>query len=299
MSINIRNFRFSNKPRIIDWSKPVEEEEEEIEEKERELTDDELVSLQAMKDKLKLEVAELFEVQKEIQTRIDKINEEIEENVGKADIILKSANEESREILTAANKEKEEVQEYRELEEDRLKKEASKIKEDASSDGFREGREEGREIVAGKSISLLKNLEAVLSQAVMEKDSIIVQSEKQILDLSIAISKKIIRTEITINPNVIVETLKQAIAKVTDRDTITVYVNLSDLEKITKRKKEILKNLDPGSRINIVEDSNIEPGGLVISTNMGNIDATISGQEFEMEKILKQSYEKHDTKESE
>ena len=68
MSINIRNFRFSNKPRIIDWSKPVEEEEEEIEEKERELTDDELVSLQAMKDKLKLEVAELFEVQKEIQT---------------------------------------------------------------------------------------------------------------------------------------------------------------------------------------------------------------------------------------
>jgi flagellar assembly protein FliH len=122
---------------------------------------------------------------------------------------------------------------------------------------------------------------------------VILEAEHQILELAIAISRKIVRTEITINPAVIEETLKQALAKVTDRDTITLYLNTTDVELVTKRRSEILKKLDPGSRVNIIEDENIEPGGLVITTNLGNIDATISGQELEIDRFLKQIHEQN------
>lgn len=194
-------------------------------------------------------------------------------------------------LKAEAERIRQEAIDWRRSEEERLLREAKVIREDASQQGFKEGREEGREVAAQKAAGVLQSLEAVLQAALREKDEVVNACEKQILDLAIAIAKKIVRAEITVNPDVIDRTLKQALARMTDRDSITIYVNLVDLEKVTKRKAEILKRLDPGSRVTIVEDENIEPGGLVIQTNLGNIDATVSGQELEIDKILYQTYE--------
>jgi flagellar assembly protein FliH len=248
--------------------------------------DEEKLALIEQKKQLRIEIAA-------IEAEKAQLLEEITVRKDEANRIIDEVNEQAAQVVAGVEKEREAVMEFRRTEEERITREAVKVKEDASSQGFKEGREEGREVVAGKAINLLKNLESILSQAVQEKDGVILEAEHQILELAIAISRKIVRTEITINPAVIEETLKQALAKVTDRDTITLYLNTTDVELVTKRRSEILKKLDPGSRVNIIEDENIEPGGLVITTNLGNIDATISGQELEIDRFLKQIHEQN------
>lgn len=236
------------------------------------------------KAQLMMELAKLTARREEVEASCERIRAEAE-----------AEREEARAFAAAMKEEAERVRaeavEWRRAEEERLLREAKAIREDASQQGFKEGREEGREVAAQKAAGTLKSLEQVLAGALAEKESVVAACERQMLDLSIAIAKKVVRAEITVNPEVIERTLRQALARMSERDSITVYVNLVDLEKVTKRKSEILKRLDPGSRVTIVEDENIEPGGLVIQTALGNIDATVSGQELEIDKILYQTYE--------
>lgn len=283
----IKDFHYAGKPRIIDWSKPVESEEEV-----RERVDEEQVALEARKEELRRELAA-------IESSVKQVEEEIARRKADADAAIEAVNEQASRVVADVEEQRLNFEAWRKEEQEKIQREARKIKEDASQEGFQQGREEGREVAAGKAITLLTGLEQTLSQAIQEKDDVIVQAEKQILELAIAIARKIVRTEIQLNPAVIEETLKQAIGKVTDRDSVTVYINVKDLERVTKRRNEVLRHLDPGSRVTVVEDENIEPGGLIISTQLGNIDATIRGQELEIDRVLRQIHEEPDTAEAE
>jgi len=64
---------------------------------------------------------------------------------------------------------------------------------------------------------------------------------------------------------------------------------LKDIAAFTQKKEDILKSLPVDSKVKIIEDNNILPGGCIISTKMGNIDATISSQMLEVEKMLEEA----------
>lgn len=287
MSQVIKEFNYSGKPRIIDWSRPVESVEEV-----RERIDEEYLALEERKRELRAEIAAGEERRQEIEAEIGR-------RLAEADRSIEEVNEQASRVVEDLERQRLEFEAWRREEQEKVQREARKIREDASQEGFTQGREEGREVAAGKAIALLTGLEQSLARAIREKDSVIVQAEKQILELALAIARKIVRTEIRINPAVIDETVKCAIARVTDRDSVTVYVNLQDLERVTRRRGEILRHLDPGSRVTVVEDENIEPGGLIISTQLGNIDATIRGQELEIDRVLRQIHEEPDSAETE
>lgn len=252
----VKSFRFDNKPIIIDTSRT-------------------------------LEKVETTNVLVKLQQDVDRLNNEMKKAKKEAEDVIKNARAQEEQIRA-------EVERFKAEEIEKTKIICEEIKEDTRREAFDKGYAEGREDAAIRSKAILQSLEQVLQQALTQKDEIIKKAEQQIVQLAMAISKKVTKCEVTMNRDIIFYSVNEAISKIVDKDTINIYMSLRDINAFTQKKDEILKSLPIGSHVKIIEDNNIEPGGCVIVTNMGNIDATISSQMLEIEKLLEESMRQED-----
>ena len=81
--------------------------------------------------------------------------------------------------------------------------------------------------------------------------------------------------------------VSEAIGRISDREQIIVRVNRDDAEYLKRYKERLAGMLDGVKSFSIIEDSNIEPGGCVIETNLGFIDARIATKLKSIEEALK------------
>ena len=169
---------------------------------------------------------------------------------------------------------------------DRARSEAQKIIDQALSEADRirrgsveEGRAEGKEEAAQKIQEAL----ATVNEAVKERKNIIKDAESEILRLSLRVAEQIIRSEVSLHRDVCLNIVTEAIGRVSDREQIIVRVN----REYWKRYKDRLAGmLDGVKSLSILEDSNIEPGGCIIETNLGFVDARIATKIKSIEEAL-------------
>lgn len=105
-----------------------------------------------------------------------------------------------------------------------------------------------------------------------------------ITQLSLSISKQIIRRELEINPEQVVSVVKEAIALLPfDKNHLIMYLNPNDMEII----QNIFNQDDIKNSYSIVEDPSIQQGGCKLATDSSLIDATLDSQIAQIaEKIL-------------
>jgi hypothetical protein len=75
----------------------------------------------------------------------------------------------------------------------------------------------------------------------------------------------------------------QALHKLKGKSDVIVRVNFQDLNMTTEHKKEIIEMAERVRNMTIAEDSSVDPGGAIIETDFGQIDARISSQLREIE----------------
>ncbi len=127
---------------------------------------------------------------------------------------------------------------------------------------------------------------ALLSEATKLKAHALQESESIILRLAFEISKKIVRCEARINPEVFVENLRETLRRLQPAETLTVWMNPRDLERL--ENNEVMKN-ELGSKapqFKLKPRPDIEPGGCLFESDAGTIDATIESQLAELERLL-------------
>ncbi|OGC11413.1 hypothetical protein A3K48_02740 [candidate division WOR-1 bacterium RIFOXYA12_FULL_52_29] len=172
---------------------------------------------------------------------------------------------------------------------DRARSEAQKIIDQALSEADRirrgsveEGRAEGKEEAAQKIQEAL----ATVNEAVKERKNIIKDAESEILRLSLRVAEQIIRSEVSLHRDVCLNIVTEAIGRVSDREQIIVRVNREDAEYLKRYKDRLAGMLDGVKSLSILEDSNIEPGGCIIETNLGFVDARIATKIKSIEEAL-------------
>jgi len=115
------------------------------------------------------------------------------------------------------------------------------------------------------------------------------QQEGQMLSFVLDISRQVIKTEVQQNENVLIEILRNAMRRVTDKETMRIRVAASDAPRIKAAREEIMQIVDGIKNLEIVDDRRIGPGGCVIETNAGTIDAKIETQLGEIERTILES----------
>jgi flagellar assembly protein FliH len=210
----------------------------------------------------------------------EKAGREIERGSHEAEEVKRAAEAEAERIIAGAKQKAEEmaVSAKTAFEENRKKAEV-------------EGREAGREagFAEGQAevMRLMERTHTVLERAQSKRAEILEEMEQQVIDLVLLIARKVIKSISESQRTVVVSNVVQALGKIKARGNILIRVNLIDLKLTTEHIKDFIKLAEGARDIQVVEDSTVDPGGCVIETDFGEINARISSQFAEIEdKIL-------------
>jgi len=155
---------------------------------------------------------------------------------------------------------------------------AGVIQQQAHQQGFQEGWQAGHQ--AGKD-ELKEKLHLVYQlahEAAEQKEQIIAGSETAIVELVIDVAKKVIGEEINLNRQVVTRVAAAALEQVRPGDPLTIRVNPRDVETLMEYWNDALGE-NPGERHwQIVADRRVRPGGCIIDTETGQVDAQIDTQ---------------------
>lgn len=204
----------------------------------------------------------------EVKKKSDQALRLKQEAEDEARAIIDKAKQEAREIVEAASKEVDEIR-------DRATKEARKA-------GFDQGFAQGQDEVS----RIIERVHVVLTKAVERRNEIIEESEGQLIQMVLQIAKKVVKVISENQKNVVINNIVQALRKLKTKADINIRVNLSDLQITTEHTKELIAKFERVNSITVMEDITVDPGGCIIETDFGQIDARISSQLREIEERI-------------
>lgn len=196
----------------------------------------------------------------------DSIDPTLLELGGKGVVISRErllATGEAREILDRA---REEAARLRGRAEEVLR-EAIQEKEEERQRGFEQGREEGLAQVTERLVEIER-----------ERERLVAGQEKEIVEMVLEIAKKVIAREL--KKGAIVDIVRQALRQAVG-DRVVIRLHPSDKEKFSG--KEVIEET---RTVTIEGDEAITPGGCVVETELGTVDARLETQWEAIRKAL-------------
>lgn len=162
---------------------------------------------------------------------------------------------------------KKDAEKYRE----EVIQECETLKQRAQLEGYEEG--------FSKWAEHLANIEAEIIK--VRKDL-----EKTIIPVALKAAKKIVGREIELSPDVISDIVGNSLKAVATHRKVTIYVNRKDLDILEKKKNELKAMFENLESFKIQERNDIEPGGCIIETENGIINARLQNQWDSLEKAF-------------
>ena len=162
---------------------------------------------------------------------------------------------EARDVVTLAQEKSRQLLEEAE-------RQCDGIRERARQEGYAQGLAEWNQILAA---------------AAQRADQLAKSWEETMLRLSIRVAEKIIGEEIRLRPEAIVGIVRQALKGARPGKRLTIQVNPAEAQQVRDRA-DTLQGHGFSSEIEIVAAASVPPGGCVIESELGIIDARLETQ---------------------
>ncbi len=124
----------------------------------------------------------------------------------------------------------------------------------------------------------LSRLETMLASVQRERAEFFDRIEPELVRLSVTIAEKVISQELAVRPDVVVDIVRGAMKRLRDREQVRISVNPGDLEQVRGARDDLISAVDGVRKLEIVEDRRVSPGGCVIESPNGTLDARIETQ---------------------
>ncbi len=162
------------------------------------------------------------------------------------------------------------------------------IKKESYDKGLQDGLKQAEE----QFLATLQSLQSILGDIDRLREDILKNSSEDMIRLIIAIARQVIRTEISIQPEIIVNTLGEALQVAVRSDECVVRIHPDDLEFVSSAKADFMSRINDLKNISIETDPRISRGGCVIESDYGKVDATVETQLEEIYQHLSASSDK-------
>lgn len=153
------------------------------------------------------------------------------------------------------------------------------LQEEAYKQGFDLGRDEGQESAYREKndelAEKLSKLDRIIRSLEGLKTDLVKQNEASLVTLSFEMAKRMALAEISINRETILRALEQAAQGAQDEESMTIRMAESDLTFIEESKARLGKEFEFIKKARLEPAVGMQPGGCVIMTNYGQVDATI------------------------
>ncbi len=165
-----------------------------------------------------------------------------------------------------------------------------RIRKEAYDAGFAEGEAEGRKVgqaAFDEKIALIAEQIITLAD---ERQQVQQRYEADILTLVRSMVEKLVNHEVSVNPKVIEACLAKAMTYVVGQSKVMVHLNPDDFLII---KDVVMENplfLKGAGRVELMEDLAISQGGCLLTTDFGEIDATLEHCKSHLDKAVGQAF---------
>lgn len=154
---------------------------------------------------------------------------------------------------------------------------ATSIEEEARVSGQSQGFEAGKATADAEMTEMLETMRSLIESARSERRFIIEGAEPELLRLAMAIAERIVHQQVSVDPSVVVENVRNALTRLVTREVVTLRVHPADLDAIRQHRDALVSSSDI-EHLRIVEDQRVDRGGVVVETDAGTIDAKVATQ---------------------
>jgi flagellar assembly protein FliH len=156
------------------------------------------------------------------------------------------------------------------------------LERDAFAKGFAQGERAGLEAAGQRGEAMLRRLTETLEELTVVRDRMIHQTERQMVELSLAIARRIVNREVAIDRDLLIAMARVALDRLGEAAHITVRLHPEDFAVTGAAQAAQLA----GSNVEVVADARIARGGCRIDSDLGVLDAGIESQLQEVARAL-------------
>jgi len=142
-------------------------------------------------------------------------------------------------------------------------------------EGLASGRQEGLETAAKSIADELARMRQKIHEAREAFLDHIAASESKLIETALAVAERVVRQKIRIDPAVVREAVREALAQVRDAHPLRIRVHPDDvahLEEFRKLSPDAFRDM-PAT---FLADETLQPGDAVVETGLEFIDATVA-----------------------
>jgi flagellar assembly protein FliH len=147
--------------------------------------------------------------------------------------------------------------------------------------GFAQGEKAGAAAAQQETAALAKKLAATLDDLMRVRNEMIRQTEKQMVQLALAIARRVVHREVSLDANLLVTMMRVALERVSDAARVTVRLNPVDHQSVTS-----LQAGAASDQVTLTADPRIPRGGCRVESEYGEIDAGVDAQIQEIARAL-------------
>ncbi|MBE0495101.1 MAG: flagellar assembly protein FliH [Campylobacterales bacterium] len=163
----------------------------------------------------------------------------------------------------------------------RLNDEIRRAKEDGAAEGYAKAQEEQRESMKALQTQFSRSLH-LLEEEHQHFKAFLEKSETELSETAIDVAKEVVKKEITHHATAVALALSKALMKeLEDATKLEVRVNPKNYEGIKEA-------YDSFEHIHVGTDDAVSEGGVIILSDVGNIDGTISTRLEKIKQMMKE-----------
>jgi flagellar assembly protein FliH len=148
-------------------------------------------------------------------------------------------------------------------------------RQQAYEQGLRDAEAKAAREGAARLDATVARLARTIDDLAATKARALAEANNDIVQLSIAIARRILRRELTVDPDALAGIVKAAIERIPAREISRVRIHPDDAACLQRHL-----------RIEVCPDPSLERGSVIFETARGNLDASISTQLAEIERGL-------------
>lgn len=163
---------------------------------------------------------------------------------------------------------------------------AAEIERAAYDKGYEAGLAAGSADGEQQATDMLKQVTAIVDQATEVHDTMLHEAEAEMLALCLEIARKIIQAELRTNPDVVKSVLAASVQKINGSPRVTIKVNPAQVDGVRTHWQSAFGPNYREKEWAIEADPQVTPGGCILETKYGSIDAQIGTQFGEIQRTF-------------
>jgi flagellar assembly protein FliH len=148
------------------------------------------------------------------------------------------------------------------------------LEREAFAKGYEQGERAGAEAAAQRGEAILRRLTQTVEELATLRAEMIHQTERQMVQLALAIARRIVHREVSLNQDLLIAMARVALDRLGDSAQVTVKLNPEEFQATGAARVAQLG----AAHVAVVSDPRVPRGGCRVESSLGTMDAGVDAQ---------------------